>query len=82
MSMWGQRGDGLRIRWNARKHFYIENLFETECGEARSVMQQYHIGIKVSNLLPEMLINRVPFSALIEIGFLTKLFGQFCYLDL
>jgi hypothetical protein len=46
----GGRGDefsGLRLRWDAAKrHFFVENLFQYECSSAEEALQHYQQGIQ------------------------------------
>lgn len=38
---------GNRMRWDAMKRrFYVENLFEYECGSAEEVLQHYAVGVR------------------------------------
>ena len=45
----GGRGEefaGLRLRWDAAKrHFFVENLFQYECASAEEALQHYQTGI-------------------------------------
>lgn len=37
-------GPGLRLRWNAREQFSVENLFKFECKTADEVLQHFKAG--------------------------------------
>jgi len=42
----GEDLGGLRMRWDAMKrHFFVENLFQYECGSADEALQHYQDGI-------------------------------------
>ncbi|CAE7885877.1 KIF3A, partial [Symbiodinium microadriaticum] len=42
----GEDLGGLRMRWDAMKrHFFVENLFQYECGSAEEALQHYQDGI-------------------------------------
>eukprot|EP00931_Biecheleriopsis_adriatica_P021726 TRINITY_DN14128_c0_g4_i1.p1 TRINITY_DN14128_c0_g4~~TRINITY_DN14128_c0_g4_i1.p1 ORF type:complete len:1108 (-),score=233.43 TRINITY_DN14128_c0_g4_i1:30-3353(-) len=43
----GEEYSGLRMRWDAGKgRFFVENLFEFECGSAEEVLQHYTAGVQ------------------------------------
>jgi hypothetical protein len=43
----GEEFAGLRMRWDAhRRQFFVENLFEYECGSAEEVLQHYANGVQ------------------------------------
>merc|ERR1719487_350556 len=40
-------GEGLRVRWSAaRREFFVENLFEFDCGSAKEAMKHYVSGVR------------------------------------
>jgi hypothetical protein len=48
----GDEFAGLRMRWDAhRRQFFVENLFEYECGSAEEVLQHYANVCRTSMLL-------------------------------
>eukprot|EP00913_Durusdinium_trenchii_P034393 g32174.t1 len=43
----GEEFSGLRLRWDAaRRHFFVENLFQYECSSAEEALQHYQQGIQ------------------------------------
>ena len=68
----GGRGDefsGLRLRWDAAKrHFFVENLFQYECSSAEEALQYYQQGIQNKQVLGEKRI-RNPNSSKLEARF-------------
>eukprot|EP00434_Breviolum_minutum_P040442 symbB.v1.2.035936.t2/scaffold4956.1/size32453/3 len=38
--------DGLRLRWDAVRGFFVENLFEYQCTSAEDALQYYHAGVQ------------------------------------
>eukprot|EP00438_Fugacium_kawagutii_P029740 Skav215794 [mRNA] locus=scaffold3885:28349:31884:+ [translate_table: standard] len=57
----GGRGDefaGLRLRWDAAKrHFFVENLFQYECSSAEEALQYYQQGIQNKQAGPQEAVN-------------------------
>ena len=42
----GQKESGLRLRWNHKEEFHVENLYVFECEKKEDLMKLFHIGIK------------------------------------
>ena len=41
-----QHAAGLRIRWNKKEQFAVENLYVFECNSVEEIMHLFHTGIK------------------------------------